>query len=430
MDRDPLGEVDQNEFDRITRNMETTLSEEMQNKMREQISKEDVELAMKRSANEKSPGLDGIPTEIWKLLHQQYKSAKNGERKKFCNITEVMAHIFNDIAQHGIMEGTDFNEGWMCPIYKKKEADNIANYRPIMVLNTDYKIFTKVIATRLSDVVPHLIHPDQAGFIHGRSIFDQIEQTNMTINYAKLKGVNGAIVALDQEKAYDKLTHPYLWKILERLAFPEETIRMIQMLYQGARTSVIINGVISEPYVVMRGVRQGDPMSCILFNLGIEPLAANIHKSNIKGIEIPNLEESVKVSLFADGTTVIMAENDSFHELTTLLQQWCSISGAKFNVEKTEIIPIGTDEYRKNMWETRKLNDREQNIPETIHIAADRDATRILGAWVGNDTNPHWGRVVVSPVRTLQTHHKEMDNVPTKNRSGTSQTHPGFPKPI
>ena len=396
VDRDPLSGVNQMEFKNVTKNLETALDGEMQDNMHKQVSGEEVEMAMKDSANEKSPGLDGIPTEVWKLLHQQYKSAKDDERHKFCNITEVLAYVFNDIAENGITEGTDFNEGWMCPIYKKKEADNVANYRPITLLNTDYKIFTKVIATRLSVVAPHLIHPDQAGFIRGRSIFDQIEQTNMTINYAKLKGMNGIIVALDQEKAYDKLTHPYLWKILEKLAFPEETVNMIKALYRNAKTSVVINGVISEPFIVTRGVRQGDPMSCILFNLGIEPLAANIRRSNVKGIEIPNLNESVKVSLFADDTTVILAENDSFGELTALLQRWCSVSGAKFNVEKTEIIPIGSAEYRKSVRETRKINENESPIPETIHIAADKEATRILGAWIGNDTNPEepWRPIV------------------------------------
>lgn len=68
--------MDQDEFDRIVGSVETTLDREMRENVRGIISEEEVELAMKSSANEKSPGLDGIPTEIWKLLHQQYKSAK------------------------------------------------------------------------------------------------------------------------------------------------------------------------------------------------------------------------------------------------------------------------------------------------------------------------------------------------------------------
>ena len=74
---------------------------------------------------------------------------------------------------------------------------------------------------------PSIIHPDQAGFIRGRSIFDQIDQITKTINYTKLKGINGAIVALDQEKAYDKITHLYLWRVLEKFAFTQELIDMI-----------------------------------------------------------------------------------------------------------------------------------------------------------------------------------------------------------
>ena len=396
LDRDPQEEPDETKLRKALENIKTTLPQMSTEKLKEPVSEEEIAAALRDSANDKAAGLDGIPVELWKLLHQQYKSAKPSERGKYCNITQVLTVVYQDIAEHGITEGTNFNEGWMCPIYIKKEADNIANYRPITILNTDYKIFTKAIATRLTDIAPSIIHPDQAGFIRGRSIYDQIEQTSATINYAKLKKINGAIVALDQEKAYDKIVHPYLWKILEKFGFPTEMIKMIKALYTNAQTSVIINGVISSPFIVSRGVRQGDPMSCILFNLSIEPLAANIRASSIRGIEVPNLDEKIKISLFADDTTVILTEYDSFDDLIRILNEWCETSGAKFNVEKTEIIPIGTENYRKQLVRTRKMNETNSNIPELIHIAGDRDATRILGAWVGNETNPEepWKKIV------------------------------------
>ena len=396
IDRNPREAPNEAKLEKTLENIQAELSPGNIEKMKEHVDETEVTAALRDMANDKAAGLDGIPVELWKLLHQQYKSAKPNERHKFCNITQVLTTVFKDIAEHGIAEGTNFNEGWMCPIYKKKEADNIANYRPITILNTDYKVFTKAIATRLTDVAPSIIHPDQAGFIRGRSIFDQIEQTTTTINYARLKEINGAIVALDQEKAYDKITHPYLWKILEKFKFPAEMIKTIQTLYTDAPTSIIINGVISDPFIVSRGVRQGDPMSCILFNLSIEPLAANIRASQIKGIEVPNLEDKVKVSLFADDTTVILTEHDSFNELITILNEWCETSGAKFNVEKTEIIPIGSKDYRKKLTQTRKMNETSDSIPESIHITSDRDTTRILGAWVGNETNPEepWRKIV------------------------------------
>ena len=230
---------------------------------------------MKDTADDKAAGLDGIPAELWKLLHQQHKSAKEGEEDEYCNIAVVLATVFGDIAANRRTDGTSFNGGWMCPIYKK-EADNVANYRPITVINTDYKIFTKAMATRFTEIAPTIIHQDQAGFIRGRSIYDQIEQAATTINYARLTASNGAIVALDQEKAYDKITHPYLWRVLEKFTFPEKMVNTIKVLYKDAPTSVIINGVVSDQFLVTRGVQQGDPMSCVLFNLGIEPLATNI----------------------------------------------------------------------------------------------------------------------------------------------------------
>ena len=396
VDRDPNQEPDAERLTAVLGNVRTKLSREDAVELSKSLEEEEIAEAIVNSASDKAAGLDGIPTELWKLLHQQYKSAKPDERHKYCNIAQVLAEVFNDIATNGIRADTGFNEGWMCPIYKKKEADNVANYRPVTVLNTDYKILTKAIATRLSVIAPSIIHPDQAGFIRGRSIFDQIDQTATTINYAKLKGINGGIVALDQEKAYDKITHPYLWKILEKFAFPERMINLIKTLYEGAKTSVMINGMISDPFHVTRGVRQGDPMSCILFDLSIEPLAANIRASSIRRIDVPNLDEKVKVSLFADDTTVVLTEHDSWSQLMDVLNDWCAMSGAKFNVEKTEVIPIGTPGYRNHLVETRVMNDTGEIIPAPIHIARDRDATRILGAWVGNDVDPiePWRKIV------------------------------------
>ena len=137
-------------------------------------------------------------------------------------------------------------------------------------------------------------------------------------------------------------------------------------------------------------------MSCILFNLGIEPLAANISTPDIRGIDVPALEEKVKVSLFADDTTVILTEYDSLSGLIHILDEWCEVSGAKFNVEQTDIIPIGTAEYRDGLVEARRLNGSGETVPDSIHITRDREATKILGAWVRNNTNPEepWRKII------------------------------------
>ena len=104
----------------------------------------------------------------------------------------------------------------MCPIYKKGERELIENYRPITLLNSDYKIS------------------------------EATEQ-------------NGLLIALDQEKAYGKITHDYLLCTLETYNFLESFRKTVKFLYENAETSVMINRVLSKPFNVTRGVRQGDP---------------------------------------------------------------------------------------------------------------------------------------------------------------------------
>ena len=96
----------------------------------------------------------------------------------------------------------------------------------------------------------------------------------MMIDYAEVSEQNRLIVALDQEKAYDKIAHDYLWKVLATFGIPEVLIKLVKALYQNAETTIMINGYLSSTFKVTRGVRQGDSMSCLLFDLAIEPLAA------------------------------------------------------------------------------------------------------------------------------------------------------------
>lgn len=125
-------------------------------------------------------------------------------------------------------------------------------------------------------VAPSLIHPSQAGFIQGCRIADQTKLICMMLYYAEAVEKNGLIVALDQEKAYDKIDHAYLWQTLWKFKIPEKYIKTIQALYGSAETQIMVNGHLSSPWRVIRRVRQGDPLSCLLFDLAIEPLAASL----------------------------------------------------------------------------------------------------------------------------------------------------------
>jgi Reverse transcriptase (RNA-dependent DNA polymerase) len=298
----------------------------------------------------------------------------------------------------------------MCPIYKKKDKMKIENYCPITLLNTDYKLLTKALALQLIHSIKCMVHPDQVGFIPGRTIFNHIRLTKIMIKYAEAMETNGAIIALDQEKAYDKINHHYLWKTLEAFWIPAPFRNTIRFLYEHASTTVVINGEFSSRYQVKCRVHQGDPLSCFLFTLAIEPLAALIRNNpEIKGFNIPGLAKKLAINLFTDDMVIYANKWDNFGEIQHMLDLWCKVAGAKFNWEKTEIIPIGTKVYCEsviNMW---RLNPEDTPLDESIHIAHDGKTICSLGAWIGNnaeedlawepivdkirDSLKHWGRI-------------------------------------
>ncbi len=353
-----------------------------------EITYEEVLLSLRFSKNGSSPGIDGVPFEVWKTLHARHVEDCRHKGRKCFDIVRLLQAAFEDIRTHGVDSSTSFARGWIAPIYKEKgERTRVVNYRPITLLNTDYKLLSKALAVRLAEVAPKLIHKAQAGFVPGRKIHNHTQLARLMIHWTEANEADGAIVALDQEKAYDKIAHDYLWKVLERFGMPPGFIELVKSLYANAETSVMVNGILSKAYRIYRGVRQGDPLSCLLFDLAIEPLSAMIRTSEIKGFSIPRCNETLKAVLFADDTTVYLSRCDDFRVLQEILDTWCSAAKARFNIGKTEIIPLGRPAFRHEMAETYRTTGAWENYPRNVHVAQDGEAVRILGAFLGNDVD-------------------------------------------
>jgi hypothetical protein len=310
------------DFDEVLDFLKPKLPAHDKNTLATYLTQEEIRQALKDLPDGKAAGIDGIPHELWKALSTRYENNKTPNAPKF-NVIKCLTLVYNDIERHGLCPPSEFPAGWMCPLYKKGDTTEISNYRPITILNTDYKIMTRALTTRLTKAVPTLIHPDQAGFMRGRKIEDQTELIRLMLDNCEASEINGAIVCLDQEKAYDKIRHDFIWKTLEKYDFPKHFINTVKSLYQNGETAIIINGVISKPYKVTRGVRQGDPLSCLIFNLAIESLASMLRDSSLKGLQIMGDTERLITTLFADDTTVFLSEDDDFEDLQTILNKWC-----------------------------------------------------------------------------------------------------------
>ncbi len=381
--RDP--DAREKDIQTALQSLEAKVSDEQAEEMGKPFSYQECVIALRFSKNGTAPGLDGLTYEVWKTLHDRFIEDSRHQNRAAFDAVRILSAAFDDVQKYGVTPGTRFTDGWMCPIYKEKgELTKIVNYRPITLLNTDYKLLTKMLAIRLADVADDIIHPAQAGFVPGRRLHNHTQLARLMMDWAERTETNGAIVALDQEKAYDKISHDYLWRVLEAFGIPPTFIRVVQSLYAQAETSVMINGILSNPYRVYRGVRQGDPMSCLLFDLAIEPLSAMIRKSQLEGFKIPGSLEALKATLFADDTTVYLAEDDDFAVLQGLLDTWCSAAKARFNIKKTEVIPIGERAYREEMADHYNSTGSWKNYPTGIHMAGEGVAVRILGAFLGN----------------------------------------------
>ncbi|KAF5337639.1 hypothetical protein D9757_015092 [Collybiopsis confluens] len=214
-DKTPNYRIDKDmAWQNVKANINRKATQAERNKMAQNIKKTEIDEVIRISKKGKAAGIDGLPTELYQMLQNLHKDKVN-PGDKIPNIVEVLTSVFNEIEKFGTVPKTEFTEGWMRPIYKKKERNNIATYRPITVLNFDYNIFTKALTIRLTEAAPGLIHEGQAGFMKGRSFFNHIHLAEIVIDWAEATEEDGVIVALDQEKAYNKINHEYLWIVLE-----------------------------------------------------------------------------------------------------------------------------------------------------------------------------------------------------------------------
>ena len=183
----------------------------------------------------------------------------------------------------------------------------------------DVKIASKAIARRLEAVMPLLIPANQNGFIKGRSILDAVRTIDDVLEIGKIMSQSGILLAIDFEKAFDSLNHEFLYQVLQKMGFGPNFPECIRTFYRNLSGRVLNNGFTTDIFFVKRGVRQGDPLSPLLFILALETLVCQIRENkNIKGFLINGKE--IKTTLFADDMTCFLRDKNSYFQLQTSLQ--------------------------------------------------------------------------------------------------------------
>ena len=142
-------------------------------------------------------------------------------------------------------------------------------------------------------------------------------------------------ISLDAEKAFDKIQHPFMIKVLERLGIWGSYLNIIKAIYSKPSANIKLNGEKLKAFPLKSGTRQGCPLSPFLFNIVLEVLAIAIRQhKEIKGIQIG--KDEVKLSLFADDMIVYISDpKNSTKELLQLINTFSNVAGYKINSKKS-----------------------------------------------------------------------------------------------
>ncbi len=235
-----------------------------------EISESEIGKAIDELNRNKNPGIDGLGSEFYIVF------------KEF--LISILKELYDDIFTKGKMN-LRMSMGLMKIIYKKKGDKKIKNYRPLTMLNTDLKILSKVLANRLKEVMPKIIKTNQAYGVKGRDIADTTISVKDIISYIKEKKLDGYIISLDFEKAFDRVEHQFLFGILKTFRFGENCIKWIKILYKGVGMRINCNGFLTKYFKLTRSVRQGCPLSALLYSLVAEPLGLAMRREkNVRGM--------------------------------------------------------------------------------------------------------------------------------------------------
>ena len=358
--------TDEQEAQSLLNNVDKALNEDEKTMCDGEITEQEILDTIKLLKTNKSPGDDGIVSEFykeyWYLIHEQF--------------TQVLKYIFNA----NTLSKSQYN-AVLTLLYKKGEREDIRNWRPISLLNVDYKIITKILAERLKRVLPSIIHNDQKGFVKGRNINDANRLLQDLIFYTDKNELNSAIIFLDYEKAFDRVEWSWVLKCLSKFNFGRKYISWIHMVFKSAKTSILTNGYRSSYFSISRSMRQGCPVSPLLFILQAEPLACAIRKNtSIKGISLPvsdpqeNEITEVKINAYVDDSQFFVTSEDSILECFKVLDSFEKSSGAKVNKTKTYGLYTGP-------WRNK--------IPEFNEIKWTKDNVKTLGIHHGYNIDEH-----------------------------------------
>lgn len=285
---------------------------------------EEVSAAITSLKNNKAPGPDNIPAEL----------LKNGGEELANVIYEIVVKVFNN---EEIPE--EWLEGIIVPLHKKGDKLNCENYRGIALLNVAYKVFSRWLFNRLSTHAEAVIGEYQCGFRRDRSTTDQIFNLRLILQRGSEFNVQTYHLFIDYMQAYDRTKRYELYVAMKELGFETKYIRLVKATLDGTRCRVKVQNDLSNTFAVREGLKQGDALSCLLFNIALE---IAIRRAGIR-TEKTLANGMTQVLGFADDLDVAGRTHAAVVDTFTNLKQQASRMGLEINGTKTKFMKTTTN---------------------------------------------------------------------------------------
>ena len=341
------------DYDKYLNNINPpVISNDHRDQCDQMIQTEEISKAVQDLPNNKSPGPDGIPIEFYK--------------KFWCSISDILFDSFKNSFETGQLSPSQ-KRGVITLVPKKdKDLTDLKSWRPLSLLNTDYKILAKLLANRLRPVLSDIINPDQIGYMKNRFCGENTRLIADVIDFCNLTSKPGIVLLADFEKAFDTINWHFLDKALQLFGFGKVFCKWIDILYKDIESCVTNNGYQSTFFKLFRGIRQGCPISALLFLIPAELIASIIrNSSDVHGFLVNG--KCIKLCQLADDMTLFLTDTISVKNSLQLFEEFYRNAGLKLNKNKTEVIII--------------YNDGSLTRDESLGIKWVNKPIKTLGAW-------------------------------------------------
>jgi hypothetical protein len=351
----------------------------------------DLDEVLAQTKTETAPRPDGLPVAFF---------------KSFWNLVRpLILGILNDFTL-GRVDISRLNFGILSLLPKVPAADSIKLFRPIALINVVFKFITKAFAIRLAPIAHRTISMAQTVFIKGRCLLDGALALHEIIDELKSANLKAVILKLDFEKAYDRVSLAFFRTVLLRKGFYAGVVHRLMQLVSGGQTAISINGEVGPFLRNKRGVRQGDPISPLLFDFMADALSALLDAAtrarNLRGV-VPHLIQGGVTHLQYANDTILLLDLDdrSIANLKFILIAFKILSGLKINYLKSEVIVMGAPSSEQARV-AQALNCKEGKFPFTYLGFPMSDRVLTLADWeglvgsVGHRVDPWQGRFMSS----------------------------------